>query len=82
MVGALSLLPGGVCWAAQKTVSRKCGMLCDFYGFKLYVLALVRWPSLHSYDACGLLGSRSIPEKLQAKSMVKTSFSPNKGFSV
>ena len=48
--------------------SDKVWVLCFFYVFKLYMLALVGRPSLHSYDAWyGLSGSRGIQEKLQAK---------------
>ena len=37
-VVALSLLPWGVCLAAQKTVCQNCGRIYDFHGFKLYML--------------------------------------------
>ena len=65
--------PWGVCWAAQKTAIRLYCRFCGFQYFKLYILAMmVGRPSLYGYDACVVSWvSGGIPEKLQAKNMVR-----------
>ena len=75
-----SLYSWGVSWAAQKTASRKCDGFCGFHYFKLYVLALVGWPSLHSYDACMVCWVQGASGRNCRQNQGKTSFSPKKVF--
>ena len=79
LVGALSLLPRGVCWAAQKTANQMCYGFC-FYHFKLYMLALVGRPSLHSYDACMVFQVQGASRRNCRQKHGKTSYSPKKVF--
>ena len=78
-VGALSLFPWGVCWAAQKTASQICYVFC-FLHFKLNMLALVGRPSLHSYDACMVCRVQGASRRNCRQKHGKTSFSPNRVF--
>ena len=58
----------GVCWATQKSACQNSGWVSNFIGFKLYMPALVRWPSLHSCDACMVYWVQGASRgKLQAK---------------
>ena len=78
--GALSLLPLGVCWAAQKTASHVCNGFCDFHGFKLKMLPFVGRPTLHSYDACTVYRVHRASRRDCRQKHGKTSFSPKKVF--
>ena len=66
-------------WAAQKTAFQNYGRNGDF---KLYMSALVRWPSLHGYDACMVYWAQGASRRNCRQKQNKTSFSPKKGFSV
>ena len=72
--------PWGVCWAAQKTACQNCGWVYDFHDLKLYMLALVRWPSLHSYDAYMVYWVQGASWRNCRQKQGETSFSPKKVF--
>ena len=74
--------PWRVCWAAQKTA---CYDFCVFWGFcnfKLSMLALVGWPSLHSYDACMVYWVQGASRRNCRQKQGETSFFSKQGFSV
>ena len=70
----------GACWAAQKTACYDFCGFSGFYNFKLYMLALVRRPSLHSYDACMVYQVQGASRRNCMQKHGKTSFSPRKVF--
>ena len=72
--------PWGVGWAAQKTANQVFDEFCDFHSLKLYMLALVGWPSLHSYYACMVYWNKGAPRRNCRQKYGETSFSPNKVF--
>ena len=72
--------PWGVCWAAQKTANQMWYGFCGFYVFKLYMLALVGRPSLHSYDACMVYQGQGASRRNCRQKYGETSFSPKKVF--
>ena len=72
--------PWGVCWAAQKSVGQMWYGFCGSHYFKLYVLASVGRPSLHSYDACVVYWVQGTSWRNCRQNQGKTSFSPKKVF--
>ena len=72
--------PQGVGWKARKTASQ---IKCKVWGFcvsKLYMLAFVRRPSLHSCDACMVYWVQGASRRNCRQKNGKTSFSPRNVF--
>ena len=66
----------GVFWAARKTACQICERIGNIHGFKLYMLALVGRPSLHSYDACMFfLGPKGHSGEIAGRNKVRPFFS-------
>ena len=72
--------PWEVCWAAQKTASQVKYGFFGFYIFKLYMLALVGWTSLHSYDACMVYQVQGASRRNCRQKHGETPFSPENVF--
>ena len=78
-VGALSLLPLGSLLDSTKNCQSDMLWVFGFCHLKLYMLALVGRPSLHSYDACMVYRIQGASRNCRQKHG-KTSFSPQKVF--
>ena len=74
--------PWRVRWAAHKTANQMCSGVFGFHCLKLYMPALVGRPSLHSYDACMVYWIQGASRRDCRQKHGKTSFTPEKGFSV
>ena len=79
-VGALSLLPLGSLPGSTKNCQSCLFCFLGFYHLKLYMLALVRRPSLHSYDACMVYRVQGASRRTCRRIHGKTSFSPRTVF--
>ena len=72
--------PWGVYREAQKTTSCKSYGVWGFLFFKLYMLALMRRPSLSSYDACTVYQDKGASRRNCRQKECETSFSPKSVF--
>ena len=79
-VGALSLLPLGICLAAPNTACQIYERIFVFFVFKLYMLASVRQPGLQSCNGCMVCWAEGNPGRNWRQKYGKTSFSPEKVF--
>ena len=81
-VGALSLLPLRGLLGSTKNCWSDLWWVCGFHEIKLYVLASVGRPSLHSYDACMVYWIQGASPRDCRQKHGKTSFSPRSFFFV
>ena len=70
----------GVCWTAHETACQIGEGIWKTHGFKLYMLALVERPSLHSYDACMVFGLKGHSGEIAGKHKVRPLFLLDKVF--
>ena len=78
--GIIFARPGEFAGQHKKLPVRFCNGFCDFHCFKLYMLALVGRPSLHSCDACMVYQVHWAFRRDCRQKHGKTSFSPRKVF--
>ena len=78
--GIIFVTPGEFAGQHKKTVCQIGDGFCGFHYFKLYMLALVGRPSLHSCDACMVYWVQGASRRDCRQKHGKTSFSPKKVF--
>ena len=78
--GIIFVTPGEFAGQHRKLSVRFVMGFCGFHYFKLYMLALVGRPSLHSYDACMVYWVQGASRRDCRQTHGKTSFSPKKVF--